>query len=93
MDAGWLLLATLPLQAFLSTLGASLATGATQALKRMVGRIHGSQPEAAPAPRPLILQDAATRLMRARLRAGLADHGGEGRDAARRRAGDAGLRR
>jgi hypothetical protein len=62
VDAGWLLLATLPLQAFLSTLGASLANGSTQALRRMVGRIHGSQPEAAPAPRPLILQDAATRL-------------------------------
>jgi hypothetical protein len=62
VDAGWLLLATLPLQAFLSTLGASLADGTTQALKRLVGRIHGSQPEAAPAPRPLILQDAVTRL-------------------------------
>jgi len=61
-DVQWLLLASLPLQAFLSTLGASVADGATQALKRMVGRIHGSQPEAAPAPRPLILQDAATRL-------------------------------
>jgi hypothetical protein len=61
-DTQWLLLAMLPLQAFLSTLGASSANGATQALKRMVGRIHGSKPEAAPAPRPLILQDAATRL-------------------------------
>ena len=62
VDVQWLLLATLPLQAFLSTLGASSANGATQALKRLVGRLHGSQPEGAPAPRPLILQDAASRL-------------------------------
>jgi hypothetical protein len=58
----WLLLAMLPLQAFLSTLGSTFANEATQALKRMVARIHGAQHET-PSRRPvLVLQDAATRL-------------------------------
>jgi hypothetical protein len=61
-DVQWLLLAMLPLQAFLSTLGASSASGATQILKRLAGRIHGSQPETASPSRPLVLQDKATRL-------------------------------
>jgi len=58
----WLLLAMLPFQAFLSTLGSTFANEATQALKRMVGRTHEAQRRTAP-PRPvLVLQDAATQL-------------------------------
>ncbi len=58
----WLLLAVLPLQAFLSTLGSTFADEASQALRRLVGRAHRAQRETA-APRPiLILQDPATRL-------------------------------
>jgi hypothetical protein len=58
----WLLLAVLPLQAFLSTVGSTFADEASQALKRLVGRAHEARRETAP-PRPvLVLQDAATRL-------------------------------
>jgi hypothetical protein len=58
----WLLLAVLPLQAFLSTLGSTLADEASQGLKRLVGRVHRARRETA-SPRPvLVLQDAATRL-------------------------------
>lgn len=58
----WLLLAVLPLQAFLSTLGSTFAGEASQALRRLVGRAHGARRETA-LPRPvLVLQDAATRL-------------------------------
>ena len=56
----WLVLAALPLQAFLSGLGSSLADGASKGLKRLVGRVLGSRPE--PAPHVLVLQDAETRL-------------------------------
>ena len=58
----WLLLAVLPLQAFLSTLGSTLADEACQGLKRLVGRVLGAERETASPPPVLVLQDAATRL-------------------------------
>lgn len=61
-DFQWLLLAVLPLQAFLSTLGSTLAGEASQALKRLVGRAHQSRPEATSRRPVLVLQDATTRL-------------------------------
>jgi hypothetical protein len=61
-DLQWVLLAVLPLQAFLSTLGSAFAGSADQALKRLVGRAHKGRRDTA-SPRPvLVLQDAATRL-------------------------------
>jgi hypothetical protein len=57
-DLQWLVLATLPLQAFLSALGSNLAGAATQRLKSLVGRVRGAKPEAA-APRVLVLPEGA----------------------------------
>jgi hypothetical protein len=58
----WLLLAVLPLQAFLSTLGSTFADEASQGLKGLVRRAHKARRETA-SPRPvLVLQDTATRL-------------------------------
>jgi hypothetical protein len=57
-----LLLAVLPLHAFLSTLGSTLADEASQSLKRLVRRVLGAGRETA-SPQPvLVLQDAASRL-------------------------------
>jgi hypothetical protein len=61
-DFQWLLLAVLPLQAFLSTLGSTFAGEASQALKRLVGRAHQAQPKATSHRPVLVLQDATTRL-------------------------------
>jgi hypothetical protein len=58
----WLLLAVIPLQAFLSTLGSTFAGEASQGLKRLVGRVLGARRETASPPPVLVLQDAATRL-------------------------------
>jgi hypothetical protein len=60
----WLLLAMLPLQAFLSTLGSTFGDEASHALKRLVGRAHRSQPKTAARQSVpvLVLQDAVTRL-------------------------------
>jgi hypothetical protein len=58
----WLVLAALPLHAFLSGLGSTLAQEASQGLKRLVSHGLGTQHEAASQPRVLVLQDAVTRL-------------------------------
>jgi hypothetical protein len=58
----WLLLAVLPLQAFLNAVGSTLAAEAWQALKRLARRAHEAQHETAPTRPVLVLQDAATRL-------------------------------
>jgi hypothetical protein len=55
----WLLLAVLPL---LSTLGSTLADGASKGLKRLVGRVLGAGRETASPPPVLVLEDAVTRL-------------------------------
>ena len=56
----WLVLATLPLHAFLSGLGAMLAQEASQRVKRLVGQLLGARREAASPPPVRVLQDAAT---------------------------------
>jgi hypothetical protein len=58
----WLLLAMLPLQAFLSTLGSTFANEGSQTLQRLVGRVHRARHETAPRQSVLVLQDTATRL-------------------------------
>jgi hypothetical protein len=58
----WLLLAMLPLQAFLSTLGSNFADEASHALARLVRRALRARPETASPRSVLVLQDAATRL-------------------------------
>jgi len=59
----WLVLAALPLHAFLSALGSTLAEGALQGLKRLVGSVLGVRRDLPSQPPPvLVLQDAATRL-------------------------------
>jgi hypothetical protein len=60
----WLILVSLPLQTFLSSVGSKLAEDGYQGLKRAVGRLLGrgqEQPAAEP-PRPMVLQDTASRL-------------------------------
>ena len=58
----WLVLATLPLHAFLTALGTTLAQDVSQGLKRLVSHGLGTRHEAASPPPVLVLQDAATRL-------------------------------
>ena len=58
----WLVLATLPLHAFLSALGSTLAQEASQGVKRLVGQLLGARRVTASPPPVLVLQDAATRL-------------------------------
>ncbi|HSO55174.1 MAG TPA: hypothetical protein VL330_21100 [Actinomycetes bacterium] len=60
----WLVLISLPLQAFLTSMGSKLAEDAYHSFQRAVGRLLGrdqKQPAAEP-PRPLILQDTASGL-------------------------------
>jgi hypothetical protein len=58
----WLVLAALPLQAFLSGLGSAMAENVSETLKRMVGRIRQTQHPAAQPGQVLVLQDTKTRL-------------------------------
>ena len=58
----WLVLAMLPLQAFLSGAGTALADDIHQGLKALVGRLSGSKSDSAHTQRPLVLQDADTGL-------------------------------
>ena len=59
----WLVLATLPLHAFLSGLGSAAAQDIAHGLKRLVGRVGGAKRAAAGSQQQvLVLQDAATRL-------------------------------
>jgi len=58
----WLVLATLPLHAFLRGLGSAAAEDLTQGLKRLVGRVIEARHTTASSAEVLVLQDAATRL-------------------------------
>ncbi|MEU6253673.1 hypothetical protein [Streptomyces sp. NPDC047043] len=60
----WLVLASLPLQAFLSGLGGEAVKDGYRALKDLVGRLTRRGGGAAPeqTPRPLVLHDARTEL-------------------------------
>ena len=58
----WLVLAALPLHAFLNGLGSALAEGASQGFKRLVSRVL-AYPRTTASPAPvLVLQDSTTRL-------------------------------
>jgi hypothetical protein len=59
-DVQCLVLATLPLQAFLGSLGSNVAEDAHQGLKRLVDRLFGRQPEAARPSQVLVLKDILT---------------------------------
>ena len=61
-ELSWLVLATLPLQAFLTGLGVVMAEDATQRMKRLVGRVLPTRRAHPPTSRLLVLQDAVTRL-------------------------------
>ncbi|MWA14322.1 hypothetical protein [Streptomyces sp. BA2] len=65
-DIPWIMLASLPLQAFLSGLGAEAVKDSYAALKDVVRRSSHSadpaDPSSGPAPRPLVLQDRRTGL-------------------------------
>ncbi|MEW2530098.1 hypothetical protein [Streptomyces sp. NPDC047071] len=56
-DVPWLVLAALPLQAFLSGLGAEAVRDAYAAFKAAVGRLARRDGAAAAPPRPLVLRD------------------------------------
>lgn len=58
----WLVLAALPLHAFLSGLGSAAAQDVAQGLKRLVGRVLGGNRKVTSSPQVLVLQDAETRL-------------------------------
>jgi hypothetical protein len=60
----WLVLISLPLHAFLTSVGSKLAEAAYQGLKHAVGRLLGRDRvlPAAEQPRPLVLQDTASGL-------------------------------
>lgn len=58
----WLVLATLPLHAFLSGLGSAAAQDVAKGLKHLVGRVVGAKRPSASSQQVLVLQDAATRL-------------------------------
>jgi hypothetical protein len=60
----WLLLVSLPLQAFLTGVGSKLAEDAYQGFQRAVGRLlgHDQEQPADEQPRPMVLQDRASGL-------------------------------
>ncbi len=58
----WLVLAALPLHAFLSGLGAAAAQDVAQGLKHLVSRVLGAKHKTESPVQVLVLQDAATRL-------------------------------
>jgi hypothetical protein len=61
-ELGWVVLASLPLQAFLTKLGSSVAEEAVQGLRSLVRRLlHRDAPTPAEG-RPMVLRDAATGL-------------------------------
>lgn len=63
-DLSWVVLVSLPLQAFLTSLGGALAEHAQQGLRDLVGRlVRRDRPApAADAQRPMVLRDVATGL-------------------------------
>ncbi|MGH4008007.1 MAG: hypothetical protein ACRDTH_07585 [Pseudonocardiaceae bacterium] len=58
----WLVLATLPLHAFLSGLGSTAAQDVAKGLERLIGRVVGTKHKTASSEQVLVLQDAVTRL-------------------------------
>jgi hypothetical protein len=59
-ELNWLVLVSLPLQAFLGSVGAKLADDAYGELKRLVGRLlHRDQPTSV-GQRPMVLRDVVT---------------------------------
>ncbi len=58
----WLVLATLPLQGFLTGLGEAVGEEAFRRLKRLVGRVREARASGTSAAEPLVLQDAETGL-------------------------------
>ncbi|MGH3932440.1 MAG: hypothetical protein ACRDTF_20975 [Pseudonocardiaceae bacterium] len=58
----WLVLATLPLHAFLSGFGSVAAEDVVRGLTRLVHRVVGAKRETASSAQVLVLQDAETRL-------------------------------
>jgi hypothetical protein len=61
-DLQWLVLATLPLHAFLGSLGSRLAEGTYESLKRLVAAVIGTRRETARPDQVLILEDPTSRL-------------------------------
>jgi hypothetical protein len=58
----WMVLATLPLQAFMSAVVAKLAEDAHKGIKRLVGQVFADRRAPARPDQVLVLQDQATRL-------------------------------
>jgi hypothetical protein len=58
----WLVLATLPLHAFLSGIGSAAAEDLAKGMKRLIGRVVGAKRKTALSEQILVLQDTATRL-------------------------------
>ena len=58
----WLVLAALPLRAFLGGLGSAAAQDVAHGLKRLVGRVVGAKHTTESSEQVLVLQDAATQL-------------------------------
>jgi hypothetical protein len=61
-DLQWLVLAALPLQAFLGSLGSEAAKGTLEGLKRLVAVVAGGRPEPARPDQVLVLEDPTSRL-------------------------------
>jgi hypothetical protein len=58
----WLVLAALPLQAFLGSLGSEVAKATYESLQRLVAVVAGGRPEAARPDQVLVLEDPTSRL-------------------------------
>jgi hypothetical protein len=61
-ELSWLVLVSLPLQAFLTAVGSRLAEDAYRGLRDLVGRLLSRDRPTARAQRPMVLRDAATGL-------------------------------
>jgi hypothetical protein len=61
-DLPWLVLAALPLQAFLGGLGSEAAKGTYEGLKRLVAVVVGGRPEPARPDQVLVLEDPTSQL-------------------------------
>jgi hypothetical protein len=61
-ELGWLVLASLPLQAFLASLGTSVADETYRGLRSVVGRLLHRDPPAPGGQRPMVLRDETSGL-------------------------------
>jgi hypothetical protein len=61
-DLSWVVLVSLPLQAFLTSMGATLAEQAQQGLRDLVGRLLRRDQPSPAGQRPMVLRDVATGL-------------------------------